>query len=148
MASTEKRNHCVIIASGWLKSNFKKPSKRQQHYSEYLLVNGLFTWKIETTCIRRKNYLKKKLAKRGIGFYKLSISIIVPAFPPPFLALQPWFPAFPPWFLASHLDSPHSHTDSLHSHHSSLSAPRFPIPAFTDSLPILHDNKSQTFNNF
>ena len=99
MASTEKRNHCVIIASGWLKSNFKKPSKRQQHYSEYLLVNGLFTWKIETTCIRRKNYLKKKLAKRGIGFYKLSISIIVPAFPPPFLALQPWFPAFPPWFL-------------------------------------------------
>ena len=141
MASTEKRNHCVIIASGWLKSNFKKPSKRQQHYSEYLLVNGLFTWKIETTCIRRKNYLKKKLAKRGIGFYKLSISIIVPAFPPPFLALQPWFPAFPPWFLASHLDSPHSH-------HSSLSAPRFPIPAFTDSLPILHDNKSQTFNNF
>ena len=31
-------------------------------------------------------------------------------------------------------DSPHSHPDTPHSHHSLHSAPRFSIPAFTDSL--------------
>ena len=49
-------SHCVIIASGWLKPNFKKANKRQQHYSKYLLVNELFTRKIETIFINSSIY--------------------------------------------------------------------------------------------
>ena len=48
-----------------------------------------------------------------------------------------------PYSLHSHLDfphSPHSHTESPHSHHSLHSVPRFPIPAFTDSLWICSYN--------
>ena len=39
-----------------------------------------------------------------------------------------------PNFPHSHPDPPHSHPDSPHSHHSLHSVPRFPIPAFIDSL--------------
>ena len=86
------------------------------------------------------------------------ISNPFPAFPPRFPAYPPliptcpsWFPAFPRRFPAFpshfphsshsshfHPDSTHSHLYSLHSHphspHSPHSFPRFPIPAFTDSL--------------
>ena len=50
LASTKEGSHCVIIASSWLKSNFKKSQqkKRQQHRSKYLLINELFTRKIKT----------------------------------------------------------------------------------------------------
>ena len=62
------------------------------------------------------------------------------AFPPPFpsfpafLTFPPPFLAFPPDSPHSHPDSPRSHPDSLRSLHSPYSVPRFPIPAFTDSL--------------
>ena len=87
---------------------------------------------------------------------------LFPAFPPKFSTFLPLFLAFPPWFPAfpphsphspqshpdsqySHPQSPHSHPDFPHSHfyslhsqphsrHSPRSVPRFPMPAFTDSL--------------
>ena len=49
---------------------------------------------------------------------------------------HPKFPAylsFPPYSPHSH----HSHPDFPHSHYSPHSAPRFLIPAFTDSLEKL-----------
>ena len=58
---------------------------------------------------------------------------------------HPYSPHSHPESLHSYPHSPHSHTDSSHSHpyflhshplfpHSPHSVPRFPIPAFTDSL--------------
>ena len=48
LASTGQGSQWVIIFIFRLKSNFKKTNKSQQHYSNYLVVNDLFTRKIET----------------------------------------------------------------------------------------------------
>ena len=47
---------------------------------------------------------------------------------------HPDFPHSHPDSLHPHLDFPHPHPDSPRSHHSRHSVPRFPIPAFIDSL--------------
>ena len=49
---------------------------------------------------------------------------------------HPDFPHCHPDFPQSYPDSPRFHLNSLRSHHSPHSVPRFPIPAFTDSLKL------------
>ena len=78
---------------------------------------------------------KKQISYSFISFF--SISILFPIFPPLFPAFPPLFPTFPLGFLAFYPRFP-SFLPSFpafapHSPHSVL---RFPIPAFTDSLPI------------
>ena len=55
LASTGQGSQWVIIFIFRLKSNFKKTNKSQQHYSNYQVVNDLFTRKIETILIRSRN---------------------------------------------------------------------------------------------
>ena len=85
--------------------------------------------------------------KKGIGFFQLFFRFFlflfhsIPRIPTPHSQHSHPESLHSPHSQHSHPHSPHSHPDSPHSHpdyphsdHSSHSVPRFPIPAFTDSL--------------